>query len=86
MTKGQASAVFRDPEKEGLCHTVWTFVAPFIEESATVTVASVVHGIDRKEFMTILGRTHQAAAVEEPISCTKKKTRTISGQFTKKRF
>jgi len=29
-TKEQAIAEFREYEKEGLCHTVWTFVAPFI--------------------------------------------------------
>jgi len=29
-TKEQAIAEFREYEKEGLCHTVWTFVTPFI--------------------------------------------------------
>jgi ferredoxin len=30
LTKEQALENFRAYEKEGLCHTVWTFVAPFI--------------------------------------------------------
>jgi len=30
LTKGEALENFRQYEKEGLCHTVWTFVAPFI--------------------------------------------------------
>lgn len=30
VTKDEALAAFRQHEKEGLCHTVWTFVAPFI--------------------------------------------------------
>ncbi len=30
LTKEQALASFREHEKEGLCHTVWTFVTPFI--------------------------------------------------------
>jgi NAD-dependent dihydropyrimidine dehydrogenase PreA subunit len=30
LTKDQAIAAFRDHEKEGLCHSVWTFHAPFI--------------------------------------------------------
>ena len=30
LTLEQASAAFREHEKEGLCHTVWTFMAPFI--------------------------------------------------------
>ncbi|MFZ1947072.1 MAG: 4Fe-4S binding protein [bacterium] len=30
MTKEQALAAFRDHEKDGLCHTVWTFMTPFI--------------------------------------------------------
>jgi Pyruvate/2-oxoacid:ferredoxin oxidoreductase delta subunit len=30
LTKEQALASLREHEKEGLCHTVWTFVAPFI--------------------------------------------------------
>ncbi len=30
LTKEQALAAFRDHEKESLCHTVWTFVTPFI--------------------------------------------------------
>jgi ferredoxin len=29
-TKEQALAEFREYEKEGLCHTVWTFIPPFI--------------------------------------------------------
>jgi ferredoxin len=29
-TREQAIAEFREYEKEGLCHTVWTFVTPFI--------------------------------------------------------
>ncbi|MCJ7642922.1 MAG: 4Fe-4S ferredoxin [Candidatus Aminicenantes bacterium] len=30
LTKEQALAAFREHEKQGLCHSVWTFVAPFI--------------------------------------------------------
>ncbi len=30
LTKEEALASFRQHEKEGLCHTVWTFIAPFI--------------------------------------------------------
>jgi ferredoxin len=30
LTKEETLAAFRDHEREGLCHTVWTFVAPFI--------------------------------------------------------
>lgn len=30
LTKEEALAAFRDHEKESLCHTVWTFVTPFI--------------------------------------------------------
>jgi len=30
LTKEQAIASFREHEKEGLCHTVWTFQTPFI--------------------------------------------------------
>jgi NAD-dependent dihydropyrimidine dehydrogenase PreA subunit len=30
MSKEQALATFREHEQEGLCHTVWTFRAPFI--------------------------------------------------------
>ncbi len=30
LTKQQAIDAFRDHEKEGLCHTVWTFYTPFI--------------------------------------------------------
>ena len=30
LTKEQALAAFRDHEKHGLCHTVWTFRAPYI--------------------------------------------------------
>ncbi|MFC2005634.1 ATP-binding protein [Chloroflexota bacterium] len=30
LTKEEALASMREHEKEGLCHTVWTFVAPFI--------------------------------------------------------
>jgi NAD-dependent dihydropyrimidine dehydrogenase PreA subunit len=30
ITKDEAVAAFRDHEREGLCHTVWTFQAPFI--------------------------------------------------------
>ena len=30
LTKEQALASLREHEKEGLCHTVWTFMAPFI--------------------------------------------------------
>ena len=29
LSKGEALASLRDLEKKGLCHTVWTFVAPF---------------------------------------------------------
>jgi ferredoxin len=29
LTPEEALAAFRDHEQEGLCHTVWTFVAPF---------------------------------------------------------
>jgi Pyruvate/2-oxoacid:ferredoxin oxidoreductase delta subunit len=30
LTAGEALAAFREHEKQGLCHTVWTFKAPFI--------------------------------------------------------
>jgi Pyruvate/2-oxoacid:ferredoxin oxidoreductase delta subunit len=30
VTKEEALAQFREYEKEGMCHTVWTFVTPFI--------------------------------------------------------
>lgn len=30
LTKEEALAAFRDHERESLCHTVWTFVTPFI--------------------------------------------------------
>lgn len=30
LSKEEALASFRDHEQDGLCHTVWTFVAPFI--------------------------------------------------------
>jgi ferredoxin len=30
LTKEEALAAFRDHEQEGLCHTVWTFMTPFI--------------------------------------------------------
>jgi NAD-dependent dihydropyrimidine dehydrogenase PreA subunit len=30
LTKAQALDAFREHEKQGLCHTVWTFVTPFI--------------------------------------------------------
>ncbi len=30
LTREEAIAAFRDHEKESLCHTVWTFVTPFI--------------------------------------------------------
>lgn len=30
LSKDQALAAFREHEKEGLCHTVWTFITPFI--------------------------------------------------------
>lgn len=30
LSKDAALAAFRDHEKEGLCHTVWTFITPFI--------------------------------------------------------
>lgn len=30
LSKEEALAAFRDHEREGLCHTVWTFIAPFI--------------------------------------------------------
>ncbi|MFH1219158.1 MAG: 4Fe-4S dicluster domain-containing protein [Candidatus Eisenbacteria bacterium] len=30
LGKEEAIAAFREHEKDGLCHTVWTFVAPFI--------------------------------------------------------
>ncbi len=30
LSREEALAAFRDHEREGLCHTVWTFVTPFI--------------------------------------------------------
>ncbi len=30
LSKEETLAAFRDHEREGLCHTVWTFIAPFI--------------------------------------------------------
>jgi ferredoxin len=30
LSRDEALAAFRDHEKQGLCHTVWTFIAPFI--------------------------------------------------------
>lgn len=30
LTREEALAAFRDHEKEGLCHTIWTFHTPFI--------------------------------------------------------
>jgi NAD-dependent dihydropyrimidine dehydrogenase PreA subunit len=30
LTKDQAISAFRDHEREGLCHSVWTFYSPFI--------------------------------------------------------
>ncbi len=30
LTREEALAAFREHEKESLCHTVWTFVTPFI--------------------------------------------------------
>lgn len=30
LTKEEALAAFRHHEQEGLCHTVWTFMTPFI--------------------------------------------------------
>src|SRR4030042_777363 len=30
LTKEQALDYFRQYEKEGICHTVWTFITPFI--------------------------------------------------------
>ena len=30
ISKEEALAAFRDHEKDGLCHTVWTFLSPFI--------------------------------------------------------
>ena len=30
LTKEEALAAFREHEREGLCHTVWTFIAPYI--------------------------------------------------------
>jgi NAD-dependent dihydropyrimidine dehydrogenase PreA subunit len=30
LTSGEAAQAFADHEKEGLCHSVWTFVTPFV--------------------------------------------------------
>jgi len=37
LSKEDTLAAFRDHEREGLCHSVWTFISPFIGASATAT-------------------------------------------------
>lgn len=51
LTKEEALENFRQYEKEGLCHTVWTFVAPFIggicncdRSDCDAMQATVTHG------------------------------------------
>lgn len=39
LTREQAIALMREFEKEGLCHSVWSFVTPFIGGYATATAA-----------------------------------------------
>lgn len=52
ITKEEAVAAFRDHEREGLCHTVWTFRAPFIggvcncdRSDCLAMRATVSHGV-----------------------------------------
>ena len=70
ITKEQAIASFREHEKEGLCHTVWTFQTPFIggicncdRTDCLAMRCTVTHGIPvmfRAEFI----------AYADPDKCT----------------
>jgi Pyruvate/2-oxoacid:ferredoxin oxidoreductase delta subunit len=70
ITKEQAVANFREHEKEGLCHTVWTFQTPFIgglcncdRADCLAMRCTVTHGIPvmfRAEFI----------AYADPDKCT----------------
>lgn len=70
LNKGQALAAFREHEKEGLCHSVWTFQTPFIggicncDRSDCLAMRSTVtHNIP------VMFRAEFIAAVE-PDKCT----------------
>src|SRR5512133_1355865 len=70
LTREEALAAFRSHEQEGLCHTVWTFVTPFIggicngdRADCRALRATVTHGI------TTLFRAEYLAEID-PDLCT----------------
>ena len=69
LGKEEALAAFRDHEREGLCHTVWTFRTPFIggvcncdRSDCLAMRATVTHGI------AVMFRAEYVAAVD-PEKC-----------------
>ncbi len=66
LTAGEALAAFAEHEKEGLCHTVWTFVTPFIggicncdRSDCLAMKATVGHGVKvmwRAEYVAEVNR------------------------------
>jgi ferredoxin len=70
LTREEALAAFKDHEKEGLCHTVWTFHTPFIgglcncdRADCLAMKATVTHDVP------VMFRGESVAEVE-PLSCT----------------
>lgn len=70
LTPEEALAAFRDHEREGLCHTVWTFRSPFIgglcncdRTDCLAMRATVTHALP------VMFRAEYVAAID-PDSCT----------------
>lgn len=70
LDASQALAAFAEHEKEGLCHSVWTFITPFIggvcncdRAGCLAMRATVVHGVK------VMFRAEYVAAVD-PERCT----------------
>jgi Pyruvate/2-oxoacid:ferredoxin oxidoreductase delta subunit len=70
LTKDEALAAFRQHEKEGLCHSIWTFGTPFIggicncdRADCLAMKATVTHGVQ------VMFRGEYVAAVDESL-CT----------------
>jgi ferredoxin len=81
LTKEEALAAFRHHEEEGLCHTVWTFVTPFIggvcncdRQDCQAVRATAVHRLP------YLYRSEYVAAVNHDV-CTGCRTCMRACQF-----
>jgi ferredoxin len=81
LTKEEALAAFRDHEQEGLCHTVWTFMTPFIgglcncdRQDCQAMRVTLVHGLQH------LYRSEYVAAVNLDV-CTGCRTCMRACQF-----